>query len=80
MAKKRLSEAQRWALDALATEGAHFVWRNRPVIVNTAGRIGGFHANTAMSFRRHNYVAKDPASGAYVITDAGRAALKEVSA
>lgn len=74
--KFRLTTLQRAALEKLSKPDRYLVWSSHPMIVNAAGEYyGPVHANTAISFRWHDFMRKDPTTGWYVITDTGRAAI-----
>lgn len=77
MVKVRLTSMQQAALEQLSKPDRYCVWSNYPIIVNAAGEYcGRLHANTAISFRMRDFVRKDPATGWYVITATGRAAIE----
>lgn len=77
MARQRLTEHQQAALEQLAKPDRYFTWSNYPRIVDATGKSWGrLHINTAISFRWRDYARKDPATGWYVITEAGRKAIE----
>jgi hypothetical protein len=78
--KIRLSKHQRVALKWLIKPGYALVWSSMPEIVDAEGKYRAeVRIQTAISFRWRDYIHKDDATGWYVITDIGSAALAEAT-